>query len=81
MNKETKKERFARIADARRTKILDTIRLLENCSNKSNYDYSPDEVDVIFDEISSALQNAREKFASDSRQNRIDMFRHSFEAE
>ena len=47
MNKETKKERFARIADARRTKILDTIRLLENCSNKSNYDYSPDEINAL----------------------------------
>ena len=81
MNKETKKERFSRIADARRTKILDTIRLLENCSNKSNYDYSPNEINDIFDEISSALENAREKFASDSRQKRIDMFRHSFEAE
>lgn len=81
MATETKKERFSRIADARKTKILDTIRLLENCSNKSNYDYAEDEVNEIFNELSSALENAKAKFATDSRQKRIDMFRHSFEAE
>ena len=81
MNKETKKERFERIAEARKTKILDTVRLLENCSNKSNYDYSPDEVESIFEELSTALENAKAKFASDSKQKRINMFRRSFEAE
>ncbi len=81
MNKETKKERFERIAEARKTKILDTVRLLENCSNKSNYDYSSDEIELIFDELTTALENAKAKFASDSKQKRINMFRRSFEAE
>ena len=40
MQKETKKERFDRISEARKIKILDGIRLLENCSNKSNYEYT-----------------------------------------
>ena len=43
MQKETKKERFDRISEARKIKILDGIRLLENCSNKSNYEYTNDE--------------------------------------
>lgn len=81
MNKETKKERFERIAEARKEKILDTVRLLENCSNKSNYDYSQDEINEIFDELSTAIENAKAKFTSDTKQKRIDMFRRSFETE
>ena len=68
MATETKKERFLRIADARKTKILDTIRLLENCSNKSNYDYSQDEVNELFSELTEALENAKAKFSTRKEQ-------------
>ena len=81
MNKETKKERFDRIAEARKEKILDTVRLLENCSNKSNYDFSPEQIETIFDELKVALENAKSKFISDTKQKRTEMFRRSFEAE
>lgn len=81
MGKETKKERFDRISEARKTKILDTIRLLENCSNKSNYEYNNDEIDAMFNEITTALDNAKAKFAQNTKQQRIDAFRRSFEAE
>lgn len=81
MDKETKKERFDRISHARKTKILDTLRLLENCSNKSNYEYRDEEVQNIFCEISEALENAKAKFTTDTKQKRIDMFKQSFEAE
>ena len=81
MNKETKKERFERIAEARKEKILDTVRLLENCSNKSNYDYSSDEIEMIFDELTTALENAKAKFTSDSKQKRMNAFKRAFEAE
>ncbi len=81
MNKETKHERFSRIADARKDKILDTIRLLENCSNKSNYDYSTEEITDIFDELTSALNSAKASFAQNNKEKRINMFRNSFEHE
>lgn len=81
MNKETKKERFSRISDARKGKILDTLRLLENCSNKSNYDYESDEVTALFDEISKAVEQAKSKFSSDTKQKRINEFKRSFESE
>lgn len=81
MEKETKKQRFERISKARKDKILDTLRLMENCSNKSNYEYSQEEIKEIFDELSKAVETARSKFAENSTQKRINMFKNSFEAE
>lgn len=48
MQKETKKQRFDRIAVSRKEKILDDLRLLENCSNRSNYEYVPEDIDSLF---------------------------------
>lgn len=81
MEKETKKQRFERISRARTEKILDTLRLMENCSNKSNYEYSQEEVNEIFDTLLNAVENARAKFASTTNHKRINMFKNSFEAE
>lgn len=59
---ETKKERFRRIAEKRTNVIIDTIRLLGNCSNKNNYDYSDEQVKQIFSAIDSELKSAKMKF-------------------
>ena len=48
---ESKEERFVRIAEARTNKIIDMIRLLGNCSNKTNYDYTTADVKKIFTTI------------------------------
>lgn len=81
MRKETRRQRFDRIAVARKEKILDDLRLLENCSNRSNYEYSPDDIDTLFSAVETALQNARAKFTMDTKQKRIDMFKNAFESE
>lgn len=81
MEKESKKERFDRVATARKDKILDVIRLLENCSNKSNYEYTAEDIKDIFEPIEAAIQNAKNAFTSDIKQKRIDIFKKSFEAE
>lgn len=79
--RESKKERFDRISTARKNKILDIIRLLENCANKSNYEYQKDDIDEIFSSIETALHAAKAKFTSDTKQQRIDMFKSAFESE
>lgn len=61
--KETKQERFVRIAEARTNKIIDMIRLLGNCSNKANYTYTEEEVKKIFSAIEAELKSAKNKFA------------------
>lgn len=81
MATETKRERFERISEARREKVLDAVRLLENCSNKTNYEYDLDEVENIFSEIEDALSEAKAKFTGNSKQKGINSFKRSFEEE
>ena len=59
---ETKKEKFVRIAEARTNKIIDMIKLLGNCSNKAVYDYSKEDIKMIFSAIEDELKMARAKF-------------------
>lgn len=59
---ENKRERFVRIAEARTNKILDMLRLLGNCSNKSNYDYTDEDVKQIFAAIDKEVKAARNAF-------------------
>ena len=40
---ETRNERFKRIAAKRTNGILEKIRILGNCSNKSSYEYAEEE--------------------------------------
>ncbi len=42
--KETRHERFKRVASKRTNEILEKIRILGNCSNKSSYEYTEEEV-------------------------------------
>lgn len=59
---ETKRERFIRVAEARTNKIINMMKLLGNCSNKSNYEYTDDDVYKIFTVIERETKNARIKF-------------------
>ena len=62
MANESKRERFIRIAEARTNKILDMLKLLGNCSVKSNYEYSDEDVKKIFNALERELKNAKNKF-------------------
>lgn len=61
---ESKNEKFKRLASSRTNKIIDMIDLLGNLSNKSNYDYTDNDVDKIFKAIESSLRNAKSKFST-----------------
>jgi hypothetical protein len=60
--KETKREKFVRIAEARTNKIIGMIRLLGNCSSRSTYDYSEKDVADIFGAIERELRLAKQRF-------------------
>lgn len=64
MEKETNRERFVRIAEARTQKIIDTIRLLGNCSNSYAYEYTQKDIDKIFSTIEAELKAAKTKFST-----------------
>lgn len=57
-----REERFKKIAVKRVNKILEDLRLLGNCANKGNYEYSEDEVKKIFLAIDKEYQKCKNKF-------------------
>ena len=62
MSKESKRARFVRIAEARTNKILDMMRLLGNCSSKSNYEYTDEDIKKIFGVLEKELKNTKNRF-------------------
>lgn len=60
--KETKSEKFVRIAESRTNKIIDMIKSLGNCSNTNTYEYSKEDVKKIFGAIEEELKVAKSRF-------------------
>ena len=61
---ETKREKFVRLVEARTNKIISMLRLLGNCANKANYDYTDADIQKIFTTLEKELKLARMKFSS-----------------
>lgn len=59
---ETRKDRFVRLAERRTQRVLDSLRLIGNLANRSNYEYSDADVKKIFAAIELEVKIAREKF-------------------
>ena len=74
MNSE-KRKRFEKVAENRVDRILDGLRLLGNCSNKNNYEFTKDDVEFMFDEIRKALKVAQSKFESEININEYKKFK------
>lgn len=74
MAKETKRERFVRIAEARTNRILDNMRLLGNCSSKSNYEYTDEDIKKIFGTLEKELKQTKNQFLGvDSKEERFTL--------
>ena len=58
---ENKREKFVRIAQGRTNKIIKMLRLLSNCSKKSIYDYTEQDVKKIFAAIEKELRQTKSK--------------------
>lgn len=59
---ETRNEKFKRLATYRTNLVIDKLRVLGNLSNKSNYDYTGEEIKKIFAAIDSQLRLIKTKF-------------------
>ncbi len=68
MTEETRHERFKRIASKRTNEILEKIRILGNCSNKSSYEFTEEDVNKIFSEIDKQLKLTKAKFLVGKRE-------------
>lgn len=59
---EQKAGRFKRLATSRTNIILDRIRVLGNCANRSAYEYGEADINKIFGEIDRLLKETKAKF-------------------
>ena len=69
MKKESKRDKFVRIAEARTNKIINMIHLLGNCSNQSMYEYTQKDVNKIFNTIQAELDEAKKRYNKQDSQN------------
>ena len=58
----TKRERFKRLAEQRTNAVLHKIKVLGNCSNRSAYEYTEDEINRIFSTIDKMVKETKSKF-------------------
>ncbi len=70
---ESKRERFIRIAENRTNKIIETINLLGNCSNRNNYDFTDEDVKQIFHTIEVQLRETKKKFIDNKYKNKFKL--------
>ncbi|WP_276890319.1 hypothetical protein [Dubosiella newyorkensis] len=65
-----KEGNFKRLAESRTNKVIDMLMLIGNLSNKSNYSYTQDQVDKMFNTIEEELQRQKAKFSEKKKNNK-----------
>lgn len=65
---ETRKEKFKRLATYRTNLVLEKLRILGNLSNKSNYEYTEEDLKKIFSAIDEDLKRVKAKFSLTNKQ-------------
>ena len=67
MNKKSlRRERFENVAARRTQKILDLFDILGNCSNKSNYEYTEEDIKKIINTLQAELTALKAQFRTKS---------------
>ena len=65
METKTKRQRFEKVAGSRVQKVIDFLVLLQNCSNRNNYEYTEADVEHMFSEIQRTLKETRAKYQTE----------------
>jgi len=60
--KETDREKFIRLANKRVNSAIKSIQLIGNLANRTNYDYTSEDVEKIFAVLNKELKICRDKF-------------------
>jgi len=56
------RDRFKKLATLRTNAVLTRLKVLGNCANRHNYEYTEEEVGRIFSEIDRKLKEVKSKF-------------------
>lgn len=59
---ETRSDRFRRLAQKRVTAVMKKLEVLSNLSNKSQYEWTDDEIERAFEAIRDKMQKAKSTF-------------------
>jgi RNA recognition motif-containing protein len=63
------RQKFVHLAEARVNKALKDIQLIGNLSNRSNYDYTEEDVERIFKALSGEISACKKRFELSKRKN------------
>ena len=61
------RQKFVQLAEARVNKALKDIQLIGNLSNRSNYDYTEEDVERIFKALSGEIAACKKRFELSKR--------------
>ena len=64
MTREDDRAKFVKLASMRVSKALKDIQLIGNLSNRSNYDYTDEDVNKIFKAIQEEISTCKRRFES-----------------
>lgn len=62
--KSLRRDRFEAVAARRTQKLLDLLDILGNCANKSNYEYTDEDVRKMFTAIENKTKNTKALFGN-----------------
>lgn len=73
--KSTRRERFESVAARRTQKVLDFLDILTNCSNKTNYEYTDEDVRKMFSAIKEKVKSTEAAFGNAINRSEKDKFK------
>lgn len=68
--REKDREKFIRLANKRVNNAIKTLQLIGNLADRSNYDYTDEDVRKIMDALKSELQRCEERFQLGKKEDR-----------
>lgn len=71
---ESKADKFIRLGEYRVNKVIEAIGRIEHLSNRSNYEYTEEQVEVMFSMIEKRLAEVKGRFAPKQEKNNTFSF-------
>jgi len=72
MENRDKRKKFVELAQARTSKAMQSIRLIGNLANRSNYEYSDDDIGRIARALEQEIKDLKTRFQSPGTRARPD---------
>ena len=70
---ENKNDRFVRIAERRVDRIIDSFRLLSQCSNTSVYNFDDEQLNKIWRHIDKSYRECKSSFTNKSKKKKFKL--------